>query len=696
MRPLRPGNLEPTTPLCGIAALVAPNEQIQSLLLKELLDIVAHRGPDDEGYFGLNAADSPVCWGGRATPSEVFSSPYPVPLRPGTPAETFRVALGSRRLAITDCSAAGHQPQSDAHGLLWIVFNGEIYNHLELRLELGALGYNFRSHCDTETLLCAFAAWGPDCLPKLSGQFAFVILDCEKQTYFAARDRFAIKPLYYTTWNDVLCLASEIKQFTKLPGWRAELNHQTAFEFLRWGTIDHTPQTLFHNVNQLAGGHFLQGSWKAPCENLIQHRWYTPQAREVPSDFREAIELYRHLLSQAVLTRARTDQPLGLSFSGGLDSVSIASIVQATGSCRTFSACSEDPRLNEKPLIDEVARQYPSLHPNFCLPDKDQFFQELSRLLWHQDEPFNGTSLFAEWCVFGLARREGVRVSLEGHGADECLLGYANLLGPYAQECFKHGRYLSALKNLSLAARSGFVSPLGLLGLLARQFVPQSLLQSYRRLKGLPSQEYPAWICSRTLLAEPAAAERLGQRKGSLRSLQESGLWDGGLAHQLHWSDRSSMAHSIESRVPYLDHQLVEYCLSLPGEYLFREGKTKAILREAYRDLAPAQVVERVPKIGYATAEQTWIAQAPETVRQLCERALQTSKGIFNQATLNRCNRIIRGQEGYDPWIWRVISFGLWMEQFQVRLLGAQQHPLIAESRPSSHPTLKTSNIDRK
>jgi asparagine synthase (glutamine-hydrolysing) len=633
-----------------------------------MLDVIAHRGPDDEGYFAIASDASPICWGGQATSPEAYQYPYAVPLRPGTPAEKFRVALGSRRLAITDTSAAGHQPLSNPTGSLWIVFNGEIYNHLELRPQLSALGYQFHSQCDTETLLCAYAAWGPCCLSKLTGQFAFVILDCENQTYFAARDRFAIKPLYFTTWNQVLCLASEIKQFTRLPGWRPELNHQTAFEFLRWGTIDHTSQTLFQNVQQLAGGHFLQGNWKAPCENVIQRRWYQPEVRAVPSDYPEATELFGHLLNQAVLNRARTDQPLGLSFSGGLDSVSIASIVQASGSCRTFSACSEDPRLNEKPLIDEVTRQFPRLHPHFCMPDQDKFLRELSRLVWHQDEPFNGTSLFAEWCVFELAGREGVRVSLEGHGADECLLGYASLLGPYAQECFEQRRYWLALKNLSRAAGSGFVSPLGLLGLLARQFAPPRLLQAYRKLKGLPAQEYPAWICRRSLRADPPAASRLGQPKGSLRALQESGLWDGGLAHQLHWSDRSSMAHSIESRVPYLDHELVEYCLSLPGDYLFRAGKTKAILRDAFRDLAPAQVVERVPKIGYATAEQMWVGQAPGAVWQLCQRALQSSEGIFNQATLNRCNRIIRGQEAYDSWIWRIISFGLWMEQFQVRL----------------------------
>ncbi|MBS2034824.1 asparagine synthase (glutamine-hydrolyzing) [bacterium] len=682
--------------MCGIAVLVSPSERIQAALIKNLIDVIAHRGPDDEGYVGLSSGVQARCWGGKATPAEAYTYPYPVPLTRQTPDASFQAVLGSRRLAITDRSVAGHQPHCNSKGSLWMVFNGEIYNHLELRVQLQLLGHDFRTQSDTETLLTAYAAWGAECLPRLIGQFAFVILDSQNQTYFAARDRFGIKPLYYSNWSSGLCFASEIKQFTRLPHWRAHLNHQTAFEFLRWGTLDHSSQTLFRNVQQLAGGHYLQGSWSSASQAPVQHRWYHLQTHRISTDYGQAVEEFRSLLEQSVLKRAHTDQPLGVSFSGGLDSVSIASILRSSSQLptRTFSACSEDPRLNEKPLIDELVQERAGLQAHFCLPQREQFFQQIRELLWHQDEPFNGTSLFAEWCVFKLARNHGIRVSLEGHGADECLLGYANLLGPYAQESLRQGKLLRGCRNLIEAARSGFVSPTGLLGLLGRQFAPRALLEIYRRLKGAPTTAYPGWMNEWALWADPTLAEGLGRRKNNLQELQHSGLWEGGLAHQLHWADRSSMAHSIESRVPYLDHRLVEFCLSLPSEYLFRKGRTKAILRDSCRGITPSRVLDRVPKIGYATAEQTWIQQDSQTVWELCRKAVHNSQGIFNQATLTRCSHIIKGRKAYDSWIWRVISFGLWMEQFQVQV--RESHSVGSRSTNWPRPTQETSNKDQR
>ena len=650
-------------------ALIGSNNLVSPETLQECLDLIAHRGPDDEGYSGLSSDSPPLAWGGRATPPAAYQYEYAVPLRREPPQSRFQVGLGSRRLAITDTSVAGHQPYSSADGSLWLVFNGEIYNHLELRAELVALGHSFRSRCDTETLLAAYAAWGPSCLPKLHGQFAFVLVDCQARTYFAARDRFAIKPLYYTCWEGCLCLASEIKQFTRLPGWQAALNHQAAFEFLRWGALDRGADTMFANVHQVRGGYYLQGSWETP-DAPEQTRWYTLRPAVVPDDFTQASSEFSRLLHQAVLSRADTDQPLGVSLSGGLDSSSIASILATsqTGPTWTFSAGSEDPALDERALVEGVVRHHPSLQPSFCVPSGTRLLQQLPDLVWQQDEPFNGTSLFAEWCVFELAKRRGVRVSLEGHGADECLLGYASLLGPYTQESIRGGRWRSALKNLARAVHSGFIKPRNLLGALFQQFAPSWVMEQGRALRGNPAQSFPAWLSAGSLQADPRQAAGLGRPATGLRALQESGIWSGGLAHQLHWADRNSMAHSIESRLPYLDHRVVEFCLGLPANFLFRRGRTKAILRQAMRSVTPDSVLQRVPKLGYATAETNWIRQNPEAILKLCAQAIGSSQGILNERTMTRCRRIVRGQLADAPWLWRVISFGLWLERFQVQL----------------------------
>jgi len=321
--------------MCGIAAIASADAPIPLELVRRMADLVRHRGPDGEGFVAASARDvAPVAYAGLDTP--------PACIRPGhaylpahvpqTGSVAAAVLLAHRRLSIVDLSPAGHQPMSFANGRYWIVYNGEIYNHPELRVELMAEGVEFASASDTEVILAAYHRWGPDCLARFNGMFSFVVFDNREKTLFAARDRFGVKPLYY--WiapGGFVAFASEIKQFTGLPGWRAQLNPQRGYDFLAWGLSEHTEETLFDGVRQLRGGEAVRFRLAEirglrSGASLPVYRWYHLQKGHFDGSQANAVERFRELLFDAVRLRMRSDVPVGSCLSGGLDSSAIVCI----------------------------------------------------------------------------------------------------------------------------------------------------------------------------------------------------------------------------------------------------------------------------------------------------------------------------------------------------------------------------------
>lgn len=656
--------------MCGISAIIGLDRPIDVRALVAMNGEVRHRGPDDEGYALFRGVQwTPLAAAGLDTPPNV-------PLLSRAPLDGMAdawVGLGHRRLSIVDLSAAGHQPMADAAGARWITYNGEIYNYLELRDELTHLGHRFHSASDTEVLLAAYAQWGSECLARLNGMFAFVIVDQARRQVFAARDRFGVKPLYYwVSPAGFLAIASEIKQFTVLPGWRALLNGPRAKDFLAFGLLDHTDETLFAGVRQLRGGEFFVVDADAPL-TCTPRRWYTLAPRGGHSTFVDAAEALRAALVDSVRIRLRADVPVGSCLSGGLDSSSIVMIANdllrghaAAALQRTFSARAEDSRLDEGHHIAAVAERL-SVANAQVTPALEPLFELLPRLTWHQDEPFGSSSIYAQWLVFALASREGVRVVLDGQGADELLAGYHGFLGARFADLLFRGR-LVALLDEFVSTRRTLGLPLGrLLQYLASAALPTSIAARLRQRVGRPSGIDEHWLDLGKLGAggTDRGTAPIARQRG-IAAMSRAQLLDGGLPMLLHWEDRDSMAHSVEARLPFLDYRLVELALGFPDEFKLARGVTKRVLRAAMHTDLPPQVRDRRDKIGFATSESLWLRAAAPRFRALLARGIDSSGGVLRASALDIFDATVRGDRAFDFLPWRMISFGAWMERFAV------------------------------
>lgn len=666
--------------MCGIAVLVgAPGRFLDAALIRSMTDVVRHRGPDGEGFsYFCGDTLEPHAAGGPDTPSQCFAADHPfLPRSAAMPEATnVRVALGHRRLAIVDLSPGGYQPMASADRDLWIVYNGEIYNHVELRGELETLGHRFFSHSDTEVLLAAYRQWGASSLSRLNGMFAFAIVDRRRRYVFVARDRFGVKPLYY--WRSpegILAFASEVKQFTVLPGWQAKVNGQRAYEFLDRGLADHSRDTLFAGVHQLLGGEYLEISLDGNPEPRIG-RWYELRPREYEGSLEDSAAEFRRLFEDSVRIRLRADVSVGSCLSGGLDSSSIvcmaSRLLQAQGDTppqKTFSARSLEPAVDEGRFMEEALKASRA-QPHFVYPELDGLDATLPRLTWHQDEPFGSTSIYAQWHVFALAGRHGCKVMLDGQGADEALAGYASFFGARLSSLATRLRLLSlcreflALRRLHGYRASDFARHMAYLAL-----SPEAL-SCARRLFRADRARGNAFIDLARLSADEAPADQIARAaRQDVKSLSLAQLTRTNLPLLLHWEDRNSMAHSVESRLPFLDYRLVEHVVSLPEEHLIKNGITKRVLRAAMVGILPERIRLRTDKIGFATPEEVWIRRhKPDAFMAWIRAAVEKSDGILTPEAVNIACDVIAGRKPFSFLLWRMISFGAWMERYAVRV----------------------------
>jgi asparagine synthase (glutamine-hydrolysing) len=663
-------------------------------------DLVRHRGPDDEGFllFGppqalpssqssqslhssLWSGAQPIVCGGADTPRNSFAAglPYsPVRTIADCKDEPVTLALGHRRLAIVDLTPGGHQPMCTPDRRYWIVYNGEIYNHIELRAELEALGHRFHSHSDTEVVLAAYASWGAQCLHRFNGMWAFAICDTERQELFLARDRFGIKPLYY--WvapNGTFCFASEIKQFTAFPGWSALLNPKTGYDFLVWGMVDHTDQTLFSRVHQLCAGHYLRctgARTRTDSEGRVEStKWYELREEPFTGSFDDAAHAFAERFTDAVNLHMRADVAVGSCLSGGLDSSSIVCVMNrllreqgADQLQRSFSACADDKRVDERQWIDEVV-QATGVQAHYVYPELGKLFQASPAITWHQDEPFGSTSTFAQWNVFRLAADNGVKVMLDGQGADEQLAGYHPYFGARFATLLRTGRLLQLWQEIRQTKRAHGYSELQAMMYMADKVLPEVIKQPLRAYAGR-TYSRPPWLNIDALGVEPSnPLTRSGIEMNSILSMSRAQLTTNSLRMLLHWEDRSSMAHSVESRVPFLDYRLVEFVLGLPDDYKLSGGVTKRVLRAGMSGVLPVRIRDRMDKIGFATSEEIWMRRdAPELFRQKMRHAVDVSKGLLGPACFDMLEDMISGKRRFSFMPWRVINFGEWVDTFAV------------------------------
>ena len=663
--------------MCGIATLISFSDFNISDEIKKMTDIIKHRGPDDEGFF-LNDGENSYIVGGDDTNEECYKSRLPyAPKNPfyADKKLNVKIAFGHRRLSILDVSVAGHQPMSYRQRY-WIIFNGEIYNHVELKTELKKLGHSFFSSSDTEVILASYCEWGKNCLNKFNGMFSFVIYDDLKKTFFAARDRFGVKPLYY--WfspNGFLAIASEIKQFTVLPGWKAKINGVRAYDFLRYSITDHNSDTLFKDVFQLRGGEYFECSIDKLSNLFLPiQRWYEIHPCALNMSFEEASLYFKKLFEDAVSIRLRADVPIGTGLSGGLDSSSIVCTlnnllrkVNSDMEQHTFSSCSYIEKFDERKFIDIVTQNTNTMAHHVYL-DVNDLLEDFDKIIWHQDEPFCGASIFAEWEVFKLVSETPVKVTLDGHGADELLAGYHNFFGSYFVECFCNMEFKKLFSEVYAAKKlhgyniNKLKSPL--LNLLIPDLLMNTAISLDNKLKN--SDKY--------LNLEKIGLD--GEYVSNLKKMNFNNIYNASISqllytslpHQLHWSDRDSMAYSIESRAPFLDYRIVEFLLSCPSDYKINNGTTKSILRNGLKDVLPTEIVNRRDKMGFVTPEEVWVKTNSKKFKNLLEQSIELSEGIFNEHAFAKGMQVINGTAPYSNLVWNMIVFGKWIKQFSIAI----------------------------
>ncbi len=669
--------------MCGISGII--NNKTKTCKATDLLamtDIITHRGPNGEGYLLFDEQNIAHVLGGKDTPADVYHCD--MPYRPSedinTSTQEFTLAFGHRRLSIIDLSPFGHLPMCYNNGRYWITFNGEIYNYKALKKELQSLGHQFISQTDTEIILAAYMQWGAGCLAKFNGMWAFSIYDSHTQEIFLARDRFGIKPFYY--WAPAygaFCFGSEIKQFTTLPGWKAVLNSQKAFDYLMYSMTDHSDETMFQGVFHIPPGHYFKSSVqdinKDAAGRVNCTKWYVPAYKGYKGTFEEAATSFNTHFKDAVSEHLISDVPVGSALSGGLDSTAIVceinNLLKEEGKTdiqKTFSYCAADERYNEKKWMDEVVKAT-KVEAHFIGSNGDSVFKLSNDIVWHNDEPNQSQSELATYEVYKSAKDNKVKVLINGQGADEYLSGY---------EAFMKFRWVQLLKKLKFKKlnyeinnnQNHLKAPLidtyiGLFYFLVPGFIRRYLskkTKSYKTLKSLISME-------KLGAKEVNPAEKVPYKNSSIFNLAHKQLLYFPLQKYLRFEDRMSMANSVEARVPFLDYRLVEFTTQLPADYLDGLGETKKILLYGLKDLLPPVIRNRKDKIGFITSEERWVkSDHTKEFRAMLEKSIKNSKGIIKPEALHYFDEMCKGAMPFDYTYWRLISFGIWMEIFLVEL----------------------------
>ena len=595
--------------LCGVVDLAAPPDRGA---VESMLDGLAHRGPDGRGVFAAEG-----------------------------------VCLGHLRLAIIDLSDAGLQPfEQDG---LQLLHNGEIYNYLELREELRARGHGFRTETDTEVLLAAYREWGGRCVERFNGMWAFAIWDPGRRTLFASRDRFGVKPFYYRLDGDRFVFASE--------PWvlgRGRANLRAVRDYLEQGYLDQGDETFFDGVARLPPAHSLTFG----PGGLELHRYWSLERGDPPAD---PVGAVRETFLDAVRLQLRSDVPVGTCLSGGIDSSSIAVAVAHHGHehQKTVTAYFDDPGFDERPYAEAVVERT-GAEARWISFTPSELVDNLPAIVRGQGEPFGSTSICAGWFVMREAKRAGLTVMLDGQGGDEIFGGYRAFFGYRLSDLLRAGRVAEATAELRAFA--------GVNGLrwaavaLVNPHVPERVrLTARARLRGAGTLVAPELRAS-----ESETAPNGHVFPDRLRRQLHLVLGRRGLPELLRYEDRNSMAHSLEARVPLLDHRLVELAFSLPGDELIHRGETKSVLRRALGDLLPAAVSGRRDKLGFVTPEARFLrGPLGELAADIFGSQSFTQRGFVDAvAGRKRLERHRRNDRDAGFELWRALNLELWAREF--------------------------------
>lgn len=628
--------------MCGIAGALkfgrGADAEADPRVVRHMCDVIAHRGPDDDGIFVQG-----------------------------------RVGIGMRRLSIVDLST-GHQPISNEDKSIWIVFNGEIYNHATLREGLIARGHRFRTQSDTETIVHLYEEYGNDCVQHLRGMFAFAIWDANRKSLFIARDRLGIKPLYYRVSSREFIFGSEIKALLAYPGVRGTFNRKGLPEYLAYGYLS-GEETFYEDVRKLMPGHRLEINEGG---ELRIDRYWELRAHEdsLPRNERYYVETYRDMLEESVKSHLMSDVPLGVFLSGGLDSSAVAALMTRVRRepIETFSVGYTEQSYSELPYARAVAKHLNSLHHEVLVSSED-FFGALPKLIWHEDEPIAWPSSVSLFFVAQLARQR-VKVVLTGEGSDETLAGYS--------------RYAFTLNNRAFDRIYRGTVPRAIREAIRKMMINSSMLSAARKrtlshtFLALDGASWSSFYFdnffsaftqneqSRLLTTEFKNSIALDSTHHNVLEYWERST--GGLLQRLLYTDintylvellmkqdNMSMAASIESRVPFLDHTLVEWAIGVPASLQIRGSSGKWILKKAMKSLLPESIINR-RKLGFPTPWSGWLSGPRlDSIENLLLEPRSINRGFFNKSAVEKLFQEHRSKtrDNYDR-IWRLLNLELW------------------------------------
>lgn len=664
--------------MCSIGGIF-DNNGLNSKVVLYLNQSVKHRGPDDEGYTIFNRRHVVCCAGDDTTKQNGGDVSYfPNQHVSDYNLKEFKFALCQRRLSIVDLTSNGHQPMSYDNGQLWIAFNGEIYNYKELRDILYGKGFQFKTSSDTEVILAAYQFWGEACVNYLHGMWAFVICDLKKSKLFISRDRFGIKPFYYTKTGSTFTFGSEIKQL--LSNHESIGESETIFSYLSVGIKDYSQKTMYKGILQLEAGSNMtveiSNDFQINTESIKISKWYKLQNEGYKNiSFSEATERFKELFYDSVSKHFVSEVNIGSCLSGGLDSSSIVAAVSGLmnsgrfgGEQLSFSARSQNAEIDEGKWMQKVYDAYPNIKPNYVYPDETELLEILPKITWHQDEPFQSTSVFAQWKVFELAKQNNIKVMIDGQGSDEYLCGYDKFIAPFLIETYSKVGFKALLEEVDSLRDNRGISSLVAMKYVINNVLPHSLKNRLRKALNYSSLK-PTWMetdfCNTN--AQKIDSD-IFNSFNSVESISENLLFKTNLPLLLHCEDRNSMAHSIEARVPFLDHKLVEFGYNLPIEFKIKDGFSKYVLRKSMDGVIPNQIAFRKDKVGFATAEKIWVKEVLkksfiETIRE----GVESQDGIINKQILVLFDEFLKGKNNYQPFFFRVYNYYQWKKIFNIK-----------------------------
>ncbi len=550
-----------------------------------------------------------------------------------------------------------------------MTFNGEVYNFIELRAELETLGHRFRSQSDTEVVLAAYAQWGPAAFKRFTGMFALAILDTKTRSLLLARDPFGIKPLYYAHQNGSLYFASEIPALLAYTNGPRRIDSRSLYRFLRYGVTDGGDTTMLAGVSQLPAASYAVVSLQAPSD-LEPVAYWKPSARtDKDIDFLRAAQGLRDRFLRSVEPHLRSDVPVGTALSGGIDSSAIVCAIRAVrpnAEIHAFSYIASGTPLDEERWID-IAAAAAGANVHKVYPDPSGIRADLEKLSALQGEPFGSTSIYAQYRVFGRAAEAGVKVMLDGQGADEMLGGYRQYLAARFASILRTGRIDKAREFLLRASSQPGVSKAYLLQKAAEHLLPAQIQGPLRKFTG--RETMPDWMNEEWFKKAGVRGAPLQTGRGSqvLKSSLLSDLQETSLPALLRYEDRNSMAFSIESRVPFLTTEIVDFVLSLPERYLIADdGTTKSVFRAAMRGLVPDEILDRRDKIGFATPERDWLRALDNWMRPILSGPSNSIPALRGDQFPKVWDETLSGPRRFDFHLWRVFNLIYWSDQFGV------------------------------